>query len=512
MPWYIQFSGQALMTKIKYPAEDGYVASVDKADVASKARKGIKWSALQIITRNVLSLGTTAVLARLLSPGDFGLVGMVATLTALLQVFSDMGLSWATIQSQQLSKAQISNLFWINTGVGALLWGFCILAAPGIADFYGEQELVGITVALGGGFLLSGFAAQPIALLNRTMNYKTAAKIEVFAIMAGAIAALVSAFLGFGYWALVIQSLVNAAARALLALPMSGITILAPRQDVGTRKLVTFGGLMAISGLFNYLACSLDSVLVGKYWGTEELGFYNRAYFLMLLPSVLSSGVLTKVMVSALSAIKDDQERFASVYRKGMKLSLFIGCPMALGLALTADEMVFIIYGSQWQPTVPIFMWLSIISVAQPLNNASSWLFTAAGKAKAYLYFNMAAGLILGVCFYFSAPWGTLAIARVNGIVMGVGVIALSVWASHKASGLSLKGTLLCVFPVVPCLLLMAFSVLVVEFVCEEFGLDFLLILMLKVLFGLVSYICFSLFFMRDFLKKDVLPFLWVSK
>ncbi|WP_116472433.1 lipopolysaccharide biosynthesis protein [Zobellella maritima] len=500
------------MTKVKSATENGYVTNVDKADMAGKARKGIKWSAVQIIARNVLSLGTTAVLARLLSPGDFGLVGMVATLTALLQIFSDMGLSWATIQSQQLSKDQISNLFWINTGVGLLLWGICILGAPGVASFYGEQELIGITAVLGVSFLLSGSAAQPIALLNRTMNYKAAAQIEVFSIIAGCAAALVSAFWGAGYWALVIQSVVNAAVRALLAFPMSGITIFFPRKDVGTRKLVTFGGLMATSGLFNYLACSLDSVLVGKYWGAEALGFYNRAYFLMLLPSVLSSGVLTKVMVAALSVINDDQERFAAVFRKGIKFSLFVGCPMALGLILTADEMVFIIYGAQWQPTVPIFMWLSIISIAQPINNAASWLFTAAGKAKAYLYFNVIAGLILGVCFYFAAPWGTLAIARVNGIVMGFGIISFSLWLSHRVSGLSLKETVLCVLPVAPCLFLMAVSVLIIEYACELFVLGFMATLVLKVFAGVVSYILFSFMFMGDFLRKDIIPFLWVNK
>lgn len=500
------------MSKIKQVAEDGYVTSIDKAEIGSKIRMGVKWSALQIIARHLLSLGTTAVLARLLSPGDFGLVGMVATLTALLLVFSDMGLSWATIQRQQLTKFQVSNLFWINTGVGVLLWGVCILAGPGVADFYGEQELVGITTALGAAFLVSGIAAQPMALLNRTMNYKAVALIEVFSIATGAAAALVGAYYGLGYWALVIQNLVSAAVRVLLALPMSGIAISAPKADAGTRKLITFGGLMAMSGIFSYLACSLDSVLVGKYWGAEELGFYNRAYFLMLLPSVLSSGILTKVMVSSLSVIQDDQERFATVYRKGMKLAVFVGCPMALGLALTADEMILLIYGEKWQSTVPIFMWLSIISVTQPLNNASGWLFTAAGKARAYLYFNIVAGLILGACFYFSAPWGTLAIARVNGIVMGIGLISFSLWTSHRASGLSLKKTIFFVLPVVPCLALMGLSVLLVSFICDAFGFGFLVTLALKVFFGFSSYLCFSFLLMSDFLKADVLPFLGMPR
>lgn len=491
------------MTVSKRIESSDQVASVGKSDVGNRARKGVKWTALQIIARNVLSLGTTAVLARLLSPGDFGLVGMVATLTALLMVFSDMGLSWATIQRKQLSAAQVSNLFWINTGVGVLLWVLCILGSPLIANFYGEQELVAITAALGAGFVLSGIAAQPVALLNRTMNYKAAAQIEVFSIIVGAVAALTAAFAGLGYWALVIQSLSSGIARVLLALPMSRIQVSKPRRGVGTMSLVTFGGMLAVNGLLIYIARNLDSVLIGKYWGAEELGFYNRAYFLMLLPSMLATGVLTNLMVPSLSALQGDIERFGNAYRKALRMVALIGCPMALGLVLTADEMVNLVYGEKWQAVAPLLMWLGIASVTQPLYNTTGWLFTAAGKAKAYLWLTVLSGLLLSVCFFLALPYGALGIAKVYGIVMGIVILFPSLWLAHKVAGLSFIRSLKELWPIAICLFAMAFSVLGIEKLVLPLDLSWFSVLLIKITIGVLSYGLLVSLLAADFIRDN---------
>lgn len=486
------------------PSEDN-IASVNSNDVGNRARKGVKWTALQIIARNLLSLGTTAVLARLLSPSDFGLVGMVATLTALLMVFSDMGLSWSTIQRKQLNKIQVSNLFWINVGVGTFLWVLCILGSPIVANFYNQQELVAITAALGAGFVLSGIAAQPMALLNRTMNYKAAAQIEVFAIVVGAIFALIAAFSGLGYWALVVQSLSSGIARVLLALPMSKIQVSKPRRGVGTLSLVTFGGMMAVNGLLIYIARNLDSVLIGKYWGAEELGYYNRAYFLMLLPSMLATGVLTNLMVPSLSVLQDDKDRFANAYRKALRMVALIGCPMALGLALTADEMINLIYGNKWDDVVPLLVWLSIASITQPLYNTTGWLFTAVGKAKAYLWLTVISGVLLSVSFYLALPYGALGIAKAYGVVMGVIIFFPALWLAHKAARLSFIFTLKELLPVAVCLVVMLFTVLVADLLIAQFSLSWMFVLIIKVISGVVSYTATVFFVMRNTVVRDLM-------
>ncbi|WP_286796706.1 lipopolysaccharide biosynthesis protein [Psychrobacter sp. UBA6291] len=499
------------MTKDDTKESSGKVSHVSKDEVGSKARKGVKWTALQIIARNILSLGTTAVLARLLTPEDFGLIGMVATLTALLMVFSDMGLSWATIQRQALSKIQVSNLFWINLFVGLFLWVICIFFSPLVASFYDEPKLTAVTAVLGAGFLLSGLAAQPIALLNRSMNYKAVAQIEVLSIIAGAIAALYAAYTGLGYWALVIQGLTSSSFRAVLAIRMSKISLYAPKRNVDTLSLVSFGGTLALNGLLIYMARNLDSVLIGKYWGAEELGYYNRAYFLMLLPSMLAAGVLNKLMVPSLSAFQDDPQRFGNAYRKALVLIALVGCPMALGLALTADEMVMLVYGKQWQPVVPILLWLSIASITQPLFNTTGWLFTSVGKAKHYLWLTLISGVLLTISFFFAISGGGVRIAQTYGIVMGIIIFFPSLWYAHNVANISFKYSLKTLTPIALSLLLMGITVSLIDILLNNYYLSWISILIIKIISGVISYVLYLYLFAKK-LMKDILKSLKILK
>ena len=250
------------------PCEDSdSVERVNEAEVGRCARQGVVWSIFQIGGRNLISLATTAFLARMLVPDDYGLIGMVATLTALLLVFSDMGLSWATVQREHLTTIQVSNLFWVNIAAGALLWGICLASAPMVAEFYHRSELVAITSVMGASFALAGIAVQPFALMHRQMRYKAIALIEIFALLVGAGAGIASAVFGHGYWALVVQTLTMQAVRSMMALHLSGLNILRLRFGANTRSLLVFGGILTANGLLIYLARNLDSVLIGRWWG-----------------------------------------------------------------------------------------------------------------------------------------------------------------------------------------------------------------------------------------------------
>src|SRR5690606_22373665 len=174
---------------------------------------------------NVVGSASAAVLARLLSRDDYGLLGMVATLTALLLVFSDMGLSWATIQRRELTQAQVSNLFWINVGAGLVLWLACILVAPVMARFYGREELQLVTAIVGASFLIGGLSVQPFALLKRRMDFRTVARIEIAAGVVAAVTAVSCAMAGLGYWALVVQALAGQFTRGVLSIPASRIRL-----------------------------------------------------------------------------------------------------------------------------------------------------------------------------------------------------------------------------------------------------------------------------------------------
>lgn len=475
-------------------------------EVGGKARRGAIWSALQIIGRNVLSIGSTAVLARLLSPDDYGLLAMVATITALLLVFSDMGLSWATIQQRELTQTQVSNLFWINAGTGVLLWIGCVIFAPFVADFYQREELTAVTAVMGASFLVGGLAVQPFALMRRRMAFRPIALIEIAAVVSSALSAIMLAWLGYGYWALVVQALVGQLVRLLLAWPVSKLAVQAPKQGAGTRRMVAFGGLLVVNGVLIYVARSLDSVLIGRYWGGESLGFYTRAYFLMLLPSTIATSVLANLMVPSLSALQDQPQRFGDAYRRAVRLVAFFGCPLALGLALTAREAVLIVYGPDWLPVVPMLVWLSIAGLTQPIYNTTGWLFTAKAKAGLYLQLNLVNALVLLIAFWVGVRSGPLGVAQAYGLVMGLMLLWPALALAHRAAGLALGETMRALQPIAVCLSVLGFTVITVWVFSEWCGLDWRVGLPLKISVGAAAYLLSSRKWAKTLLIEDVFP------
>ncbi len=482
-------------------------AQPSSGEVGVLARLAAVWSGIQIILRNLISIFVTAILARILVPEDYGLVAMVVTLTALLQVFSDMGLSWATVQRKNLTVAQVSGLFWINLGVGGVLWLVVAGAGPMIADFYDEPDLSFISIAVGAGFLISGAAVQPMALMKRALDFRRIALIEITALICGAFSAVALALAGWGYWALIFQGLVNASVRTVLALNYSSIRILPPGRADGLGQLVSFGGLLALNGVFIYFARNLDNILIAKVWGAAELGIYNRAYFLMLLPSMLANGVLSGLMVSSLSAFHGDLNRFGSAYRRALRLVAYVGTPIAVGLALTAGPAVELVYGPNWSAVVPILLWLSLAGITQPIYNTTGWLFTAAGKGWTYLWLTVASTVLLGAVFFWMVSSGTVAVAMGYGLVMGIVIPMPALWLAHRAAGISFRPTLAFLMPVVLINAVMAAGVWVVAALAQHYGMGQMLTFALQVVTGIVIYLALTPIILNDMMKSDLAPY-----
>lgn len=411
-------------------------------------RRGVVWSGLLTVGNQVLSTAVTVILARMLSPQDYGLIGMVATLTALIIVFSDMGLSWATVQRKDLSLQQVHNLFWVNSTAGLVLWVVCAGFAPLLARFYSEPALIPITIALGATFAVGGFAVQPLALLKREMRFKRLVVVRVGSVAIGGSVAIALAVSGWGYWALAWQALVTSAASLVLAILATGYRPARPMRGTGTRLLLEFGGLMAANGILIYVARNMDNVLIGRFWGATELGFYSRAYFLMTLPSLLITGALASVMIPALSALQHDRNRFGDAYRQALHISALVGCPMAAGLGLVAPEAIRLMYGPKWELVVPILTWLSVSSVVQPIFNTQGWLFTAAGKGRSYLIASVIYAALTTGSFAVGIRYGAVGVAQSYSIVFLVLVAFPILYLAHRAAKLDFRRSLRALAPV----------------------------------------------------------------
>ena len=268
----------------------------------------------------LLRVGSLMILARLLDPTDFGLVGMVTAITGVLDLFRDFGLSAASVQRAVVTEEQTSTLFWVNVLVGGILTLFALALAPFVGIFYHEPRLFWVTSIVAIGFILNGAGIQHSALLQRQMRFTALAIIDVSSLVIGVSIAIGMAKAGYGYWALVANT-VSYPLTTTLGLWLATKWVPGrPRRRVGIRSMLRFGGTMTLHGLVLYVTFNLDKILLGRFWGAEAIGIYGRASQLVGVPVDNLNSAVGAVSFAALSRLQDDPERLKRYFVRGYSL------------------------------------------------------------------------------------------------------------------------------------------------------------------------------------------------
>lgn len=389
------------------PFSTGYLVD----DLKRRSVRGGAHTVAATGARHLLDLASVVFLARLLTPGDFGLIAMVMAVVGLLATLNDAGLSTATVQREDLREEQVNLLFWLNVGVSLALVLVIAASSPLIAWFYGDERLVWITMALGAGFLFGGLEAQHAALLQRQMRFGTLAWTRLVSQAAGVVAAIAAAFAGWGYWALVVRALVTPAvslAAVWTAMPWRpGL----PRRSVGARGLVRFGGYVSGFRAVNYVGRNLDNLLIGRLIGGSALGLYSKAYALLMLPLNLMNGPISRVAVPALSRLQRDPERMLSYYAKALTLVVTFSMPVVAWLASVADSFVLTVLGEQWREAIHLFRILVIPAFIGTLNVASGWVFVSLGHVDRQLRCGLANTAVNVLAITIGIQWGVEGVA-----------------------------------------------------------------------------------------------------
>jgi len=364
----------------------------------------------------LLSIGATMALARLLTPGDFGLVAMVAAFTGFVAVFKDLGLAMATVQRPSIDHRQVSTLFWLNLLISAAVMVSVAALAPAVAWFYKEPRLLGVTLALGATFLFGGLTVQHHALLRRQMRFGALAGIEIGALLAGAAAAVVLALAGAGYWALVLRPIAVAAATAAGVWILCGWRPGHPTRGSGVRAMLAFGGNLTGFSLVDYFSRNLDNVLIGWRWREQQLGFYSRAYQLLLLPLQQINAPLASVAIPTLSRLQDDPARYRRYYCNAMSLLAYVATPFIVGMIVLSDEVIAIVLGNQWMEAGRLFRVLAIAALGQPAAAANGWVYISLGRARRLLAWGLISMPIFAAGFVVGLRWGALGVAAAYAI------------------------------------------------------------------------------------------------
>jgi PST family polysaccharide transporter len=363
------------------------------------------------IIKFCLNIGSTVILARLLTPADYGLISMVSAIIGFVSLFKDLGLSMATVQRKYIDQNQVSMLFWINVALSILVMLFTATISYAIAGFYKEPRLVGITIALGSAFIFGGITVQHQALLHRKMKFFALALVEVISILVSILIAIAFALYGAGYWSLVMMQVTLAICNAVGVWVACGWRPSRPTMDSNVRSMLNFGGNLTGFNILNYLARNLDHVLIGRAWGSQQLGMYAKAYQMLLMPIQQVSTPITSVAIPTLSSLQNDTNRFRHYYCTALTLIAYITCPLIMIMAALSDEIIFIILGDQWSGAGRIFKVLAFAAFFQPLLNTTGWIYISLGQTYRMMIFSLVTVPACIAAFFIGLPWGAYGVA-----------------------------------------------------------------------------------------------------
>lgn len=351
----------------------------------SKTVKGTVWSSVERFSVQGIQFAVMIVMARLLTPSDYGLVGMIAIFIAISQSLVDSGFSQALIRKQDRTEVDNSTVFYFNIAVGGLLYLILFVCAPLIADFYGEPSLTPITRAIGLSVVFNSLAVVQRALLTVRLDFKTQAKASLAGCLVSGAVGIGMAYGGRGVWAIVWQQITN------LFVVTSLLWVLSKWKPVpryswrSFRELFGFGSKMLASGLLDTLYRNIYLIVIGKVFRASDLGYYTRANQFSDFASSNITGIFQRVTYPVLCTIQDDTERLRDVYRRLLKTSAFVIFPLMMGLAAVSKPMVVTFLTEKWLFSAVLLVPLCFASMWYPVHAINLNLLQVEGRSDLFL-------------------------------------------------------------------------------------------------------------------------------
>jgi len=360
---------------------------------------------------------------------------MVMSVIGLGDLIRDFGLSVASLQSKTLTQPEKSNLFWVNTAIGACLTAIVFVASWPIAALYDDNRLIAITQALSLTFLISGISTQFKAQINRDLRFVALGIVEAIPQAIGLAVAIAIALATRSYWSLVTQALIAPLLEAVLCVTLARWRPGRYRRDVSVGRFVRFAGALVGTQGLAYVSKNIDSVLLGVFRGAGELGIYNRAYQIVILPLTQVTAPLSRVAIPVLSRLQDD----ALVYMKYLHTaqfatvtatSIFYGAVVGFG-----EPLVYLVLGSQWSGAVPILQILAMTGIFRSLGQVPYWIFVTLGRTHAQLISYAVGQPLIVASIVFGVHWGGVGVA--TGSAVGYSIFwAGSMWWVGRVTGL----------------------------------------------------------------------------
>jgi len=403
--------------------------------------KAVYSGGLMVTTRlvgTVVGFVSTIILARLLTPRDFGLVAMVTVFSLLLFNVGLNGFLESIIQSKKINHDQISTLFWIGLAISSSLSLIFVFASPLLALLYKEPKVIPISRVMAIGFIFSALATEHLALIMRKLQFY---KIMINELVSGVIStfiAIAMALLGFGYWAIVARQLSVPIIVAILSWIQCSWRPGLPKKKAGIRPMLKFAINTFGNFSINYFARNIDKTILGWKWGSFQLGNYDRAYRLFVLPVNQLIDPLSSVALSALSKIKDNTEMYKKYYLRSLSLIGFLGMYISSILTISGREIIYLLLGPKWNQAGIVFTAFGPAVAVILIYQTIGWLFLSQGRPDALLKWTIAATLLMTASYLFGVRFGAIGMALAYGISLYILIIP-GLYFAGRYAGIGLK-------------------------------------------------------------------------
>jgi len=369
-----------------------------------KAITGLKWTSISTVIVTILQLAQLAILARFLDPSAFGLMALVMIVIGFSQAFLDMGISNAIIHKQEITKDQLSTLYWVNVLAGFILFVIVALIAPVVSEFYNEPELTKLILAASLAFLVQPFGQQFIILWQKEMRFSETAKIDIANKLVSLLVSVYLAYKGHGVYALMYGVLAGVITQTSIFLYI-GLKEHRPSFvfKIGEiKEFLSFGAYQMGEKTINYISANIDKILIGKFIGMEALGFYNLAWQLIIFPLAKINPVVNKVAFPLYAKVQHDIEKLSSYYTKSLSALFLITVPLLVFMFFYSSEIVYLVYGQGWETTSELLSILVIVGLLKATGNPSGALILAIGRVDFGFWWNLAWAILVSCVLYIT--------------------------------------------------------------------------------------------------------------
>lgn len=398
-----------------------------------KTARGLLWGGLSNGVQQILNLVFGIFLARMLTPADYGMVGMLSVFTVIATALQESGFTAALVNKRETRHEDYNAVFWFSIGMSFCLYILLFASAPLIADFYHKPELTPLAKYLFLGFVLSGMGTAHSAWLFKHLMVKQRTISQITALVISGCVGMTMAYNGFSYWSIATQNLVYVTVTTLFYWYFASWT---PSININLRPLrsmLGFSSRILVTNMFSHVNYNMFSIILGRYYPTRDVGFYDQAYKWSSMGGLFILGMINSVAQPVLAEVANDRKRQQCIFQKLMIFTIAVSFTLMLGIGFMAEELVNLFLTDKWADTIPLLQLLCISGAFVPITNLYQQLLISRGRSDFYMWGVMAEGILILICLLLASPYGVETMLKAY-VCLYIGYVGVWHWIGYVSS------------------------------------------------------------------------------